>query len=138
MLLLSVILLTSCKETPSGSDSVSAFTELEVINNSGNVDVWFVYYVGVSGKSLYTHQIGKEIRHGNSGSFSFKKDDVGGDLTAIDVVVMLQYHDESTQKQSVSTTLDFTLGQSRVVRVDCVSFIKENCRHDGLVLTSVD
>ena len=139
LLLISVMVLNGCKETPSGNNHEETFTELEVRNNSGNVDTWFVYGVGVNGKSLYNYTNGTEIRHGEWKRFSFTKDDVGGDLTDLIVGINIQYHDESTQREYVSTRLDFTLGERRVVRIDCMSFTKnEICRTDGLVLTSVE
>mgnify|MGYP003344183006 CR=1 FL=1 len=139
LLLISVMVFSGCKETPSSNESVSTFTELEVRNNSGNVDTWFVIGVGVNGKSLYNYTNGTEIRHGEWRRFSFTKDDVGGDLTDLIVGIRLQISNGSTQRDDVSTRLDFTLGERRVVRIDCVSFYNnERCRTDGLVLTSVE
>ena len=138
LLLISVMVLNGCKETPSSNESVSTFTELEVRNNSGNVDTWFVYSVGVNGKSLYNYTNGTEIRHGEWKRFSFTKDDVGGDLTDLGVGITLQISNGSTQRESVSTRLDFTLGERRVVRIDCIDFTRGRCSTDGLVLTSVE
>ena len=139
LLLIGVMVFNGCKETPSSNESVSTFTELEVRNNSGNVDTWFVIGVGVNGKSLYNYTNGTEIKHGEWRRFSFTKDDVGGDLTDLIVGIRLQISNGSTQRDDVSTRLDFTLGERRVVRIDCVSFYNnERCRTDGLVLTSVE
>ena len=138
LLLIGVMVFNGCKETPSGNESVSTFTELEVRNNSGNYDTWFVYGVGVNGKSLYNYTNGTEIRHGEWKRFSFTKDDVGGDLTDLGVGITLQISNGSTQRESVSTRLDFTLGERRVVRIDCIDFTRGRCSTDGLVLTSVE
>ena len=141
ILLLSVILLTSCKETPSGNTVESTTTSLEVRNNSGHVDSWFINYITVGGTQLYSSfSSNYEIRHGDKGIFSFTKEDVGGDLNGLTVGVMLQKHSENVQKGSVSITLDFTLGEKRIVRVGCESFYgnPERCKGDSLTLVSVE
>ena len=146
LLLISVMVLNGCNETPSSNNHEETSTYLEVRNNSGYVDSWydkptyswFVYGVGVNGKSLYNYTNGTEIRHGEWKRFSFTKDDVGGDLTDLGVGITLQISNGSTQRGSVSTRLDFTLGERRVVRIDCIDFTRGRCRTDGLVLTSVE
>ena len=146
LLLISVMVLNGCKETPSSNNHEETSTYLEVRNNSGYVDSWydeptyswFVYSVGVNGKSLYNYTNGTEIRHGEWKRFSFTKDDVGGDLTDLIVGIRLQISDGSTQRDDVSTRLDFTLGERRVVRIDCIDFTRGRCSTDGLVLTSVE
>ena len=139
LLLIGVMVFNGCKETPSGNESVSTFTELEVRNNSGNYDTWFVYGVGVNGKSLYNYTNGTEIRHGEWKRFSFTKDDVGGDLTDLVVGINIQYHDGSTQREYVSTRLDFTLGERRVVRIVCIELkTPTECKSDGITYTIED
>ena len=137
LLLISVMVLNGC-QTPTDTSSPT-HTELEVRNNSGNVDTWFVYGVDVNGKSLYNYTYGTEIRHGEWRKFSFTKDDVGGDLTDVDVELKLQITNGSTLRESVSLNIHFILGERRVVRVDCVSLYNNKwCRTDGLVLTLVE
>lgn len=146
LLMISVMVLSGCKETPSSNNHEETSSYLEVRNNSGYVDSWydeptyswFVYSVGVNGKSLYNYTNGTEIRHGEWKRFSFTKDDVGGDLTDLGVGITLQISNGSTQRESVSTRLDFTLGERRVVRIDCIDFTRGRCSTDGLVLTSVE
>jgi len=146
LLLISVMVLNGCNKTPSSNNHEETSTYLEVRNNSGYVDSWydkptyswFVYGVGVNGKSLYNYTNGTEIRHGEWKRFSFTKDDVGGDLTDLGVGITLQISNGSTQRESVSTRLDFTLGERRVVRIDCIDFTRGRCSTDGLVLTSVE
>ena len=146
LLLISIMVLNGCNETPSSNNHEETSTYLEVRNNSGYVDSWydeptyswFVYSVGVNGKSLYNYTNGTEIRHGMWKRFSFTKDDVGGDLTDLGVGITLQISNGSTQRESVSTRLDFTLGERRVVRIDCIDFTRGRCSTDGLVLTSVE
>jgi len=139
ILLLSVILLTSCKESPSGNTSIPEATSLEVRNNSGHVDSWFVNSISVGGNQLYYFGSSNyEIRHGDKGIFSFTKEDVGGDLNGLTVGVRLQYHIENVQRESLFLTLDFKLGERRVVRIDCTKFSNELCSPSGLVLVSVE
>jgi hypothetical protein len=132
------MVLNGCKETPSSNNHEETSTYLEVRNNSGYVDSWFVYSVGVNGKSLYNYTNGTEIRHGEWKRFSFSKDDVGGDLTDVDVGITLKINDGSTIRISVSTRLDFTLGERRVVRIDCIDLKEGGCSSKDLVLTSVE
>ncbi len=141
LLFFGLILLTSCKETPSGNTVESTTTSLEVINNSGHVDFWFVNSISVGGNQLYYFGSSNyEIRHGDKEIFSFTKENVGGDLNGLTVGVMLQKHSENVQKGSVSITLDFTLGEKRIVRVGCESFYgnPERCKGDSLTLVSVE
>ena len=105
------MVLNGCKETPSSNESVSTFTELEVRNNSGNVDTWFVYGVGVNGKSLYNYTYGTEIRHGEWRKFSFTKDDVGGDLTDVDVELKLQITNGSTLRECITQYTFYIRGE---------------------------
>ena len=110
MFLLSVILLTSCKETPSGDTVESTRTSLEVRNNSGNVDFWFVDRISVGGTQLYSNYSSNyEIRHGDKGIFSFTKEDVVGDLNGLVITVLIQAHNESVQTERESIILDFKL-----------------------------
>ena len=59
------MVVSGCKETPSSNNHEETSTYLEVRNNSGYVDSWydeptyswFVYSVGVNGKSLYNYTI---------------------------------------------------------------------------------
>ena len=138
LLLISVMVLNGC-QTPTDT-STPTHTELEVRNNSGNVDFWFVNSISVGEKQFYYYESSNyEIRHGDKGIFTFTEDDVNGDLTDISVGIRLQYHDENVQRESVSLNLDFILGERRVIRVDCESlYNNERCRTDGLVLTIVE
>jgi len=136
LLLISVMVLNGCKETPSGNESVSTFTELEVRVDYelGNM---FLYGVEVNGKSIYTYTSGRKISQGEWSRFSFTKDDVGGDLTDVFVEITLQTTDYYYTRWDVSTRLDFTLGERRVVRVDCIDY-NNGCGRGDLVLTSVE
>ena len=139
LLFFGLILLTSCKETPSGNTVESTTTSLEVRNNSGHVDFWFVNSISVGGNQLYYFGSSNyEIRHGDKGIFSFTKEDVGGDLNGLTVGVRLQYHNENVQRESLFLTLDFKLGERRVVRIDCTKFSNEFCSPSGLALVSVE
>ena len=138
LLLISVMVLNGCKETPSSNNHEETSTYLEVDNNSGIYNMWYVYGVGVNGKSLYNYTNGTEIRHGEWRRFSFTKDDVGGDLTDVDVGITLKINDGSTIRISLSTRLDFTLGERRVVRIQCIDLKEGGCSSKDLVLTSVE
>lgn len=79
-----------------------------------------------------------DIRHGDKGIFSFTKEDVGGDLNGLTVGVTLQVHVENVQREKEYLTLDFKLGERRVVRVDCTAFSNGLCSPNGLTLVSVE
>ena len=137
LFLLSVILLTSCKESPSGNTAIPESTSLEVRNNSGNVDFWFVDRISVGATQLYSaFSSNYEIRHGDKGIFSFTKEDVGGDLNGLVITVLIQAHNQNVQTESESITLDFKLGERRVVKIDCTRFTSNNerCVPSGLSL----
>ena len=141
MLLLSVILLTSCKETPSSTTTESTTTILEVRNNSGNDFYWFVYNVTLDDNQIWHHgHSNYEIRHTDKGIISFTEEMAGGDLNDLIVRVTLQAHDESVHRIPLSLTLDFELGERRVVRVDCTVFRNEQkeCNPIGLSLVLVE
>ena len=138
MFLLSVVLLTSCMVTPSSNNQEETSTYLEVSNNSGNEDFWFINYITVGGTQLYSSFSSYyEIRHGEKVIFSFTKEDVGGDLNGLIVDVQLQRHNHNVQTESEFLTLDFKLGEKRVVRIDCTkSFFNGICTPSGLALVS--
>ena len=137
MFLLSVVLLTSCMVTPSSNNQEETSTYLEVSNNSGNVDFWFINYITVGGTQLYSSfSSDYEIRHGEKVIFSFTKEDVGGDLNGLIVDVQLQRHNQNVQTESEFLTLDFKLGEKRVVRIDCTKSLFEICTPSGLALVS--
>ena len=141
LLFFGLILLTSCKETPSGNTVESTTTSLEVRNNSGHVDFWFVNSISVGWNQLYYFGSSNyEIRHGDKGIFSFTKEDVGGDLDSLVVTVHIQAHNENVQTEKESITLDFKLGERRVVRIGCTRFTSNNerCVPSGLSLESVE
>ena len=141
MLLMSVIILTSCKETPSSTTTESTTTILEVRNNSGNDFYWFVYNVTLDDNQIWHHgHSNYEIRHTDKGIISFTEEMAGGDLNDVIVRVTLQAHNESVHREVESLTLDFKLGERRVVRVDCTVFRNEQkeCNPIGLSLVLVE
>ena len=141
LLLISVMVLNGCKETPTDT-STPTYTELEVRNNSGSIDIWFVEQVLINVKpNVPSNEIyfNTNIKHSKSGSVSFKKEEVENNLKNLRVDLIVKYHPDGTQRERLTTYLDFTLGEKRIVNVICTNYFKPNeCRGDGLEVTVVE
>ena len=141
LLLISIMVLNGC-QTPTDT-STPTHTELEVRNNSGNVDYWFVNSITIG--ETQTYQYGYDdyqIRHGDNGYFLFNEEDIRSDLKDVSIGILLQSKDEGGNGiwKQFTFNLNFKIGESRVVRVDCESYIdnSERCKMDGLVLIIVE
>lgn len=59
-------------------------------------------------------------------------------MNGLTVDVQLQRHNQNVQTESEFLTLNFKLGEKRVVRIDCTKFSNERCSPSGLALVSVE
>jgi len=135
LLLISVMVLNGCKETPSGMVENLTHTELEIKNNINIKDRWWVDRVEVN----EDYNFGIEIEPQSSRVILFSEEKIGSDLTNLQVKLGIRYQGYTYFLKTLTTHLDFKLGERRIIRVDCNNFYSDGlCRTDGIILTIED
>ena len=135
LLLISVMVVIGCKETPSSMVENPTLTELEIKNNINIKDRWWVELVELN--QDYNFDI--EIEPQSSGVILFSEEKIGSDLTNLQVKLKIRYQGYMYSLITLTTHLDFKLGERRIIRVDCNNFYGDSlCRTDGIILTIED
>lgn len=105
LLLISVMVLNGCKETPIGMVENPTHTELEIKNNINIKDRWWIELVEVN----EDYNFGIEIEPQSSGMILFSEEKIGSNLTNLQVKLGIRYQGYMYSLITLTTHLDFTL-----------------------------
>ena len=137
LLLISVMVFSGCKETPSSMVENPTLSELEIKNNLNIKDRWWVELVEVN--EDYNFRI--EIEPQSNGVILFSEYEVSK-LTNLDVRIKtfnIGYDSGNNVITPTPLYLDFTLGERRVVRIVCIELkTPTECESDGITYTIED